>query len=212
MQSPGEYLCSSPKGQRYDAKNFRNRRFYLYFFAIFFAGGGEWCLTFWVPSFIRLVHNGSAFVSGAAMALFAFGMVIGRMLSGMLVPQKYLPQLLLSCGVFSILAGILVPFAPGVWTVCVLVTLCGVGVGPFWPSIQSVCVDKLKLDSTLTYIILSCAGIPGCGIFTWLQGALGDVGFIGLRYSFLLMPLSILLMTILLYTAFRPTSKSVSES
>jgi integrase len=28
MQSPGEYLCSSPKGQRYDAKNFRNRRFY----------------------------------------------------------------------------------------------------------------------------------------------------------------------------------------
>ena len=190
----------------------RNRRFYLYFFAIFFAGGGEWCLTFWVPSFIRLVHNGSAFVSGAAMALFAFGMVIGRMFSGMLVPQKYLPQLLLSCGVFSILAGILVPFAPGVWTVCVLVTLCGVGVGPFWPSIQSVCVDKLKLDSTLTYIILSCAGIPGCGIFTWLQGALGDVGFIGLRYSFLLMPLSILFMTILLYTAFRPTSKSVSES
>ena len=146
------------------------------------------------------------------MALFAFGMVIGRMFSGMLVPQKYLPQLLLSCGVFSILAGILVPFAPGVWTVCVLVTWCGVGVGPFWPSIQSVCVDKLKLDSTLTYIILSCAGIPGCGIFTWLQGALGDVGFIGLRYSFLLMPLSILLMTILLYTAFRPTSKSVSES
>ena len=189
----------------------RNRRFYLYFFAIFFAGGGEWCLTFWVPSFIRLVHNGSAFVSGAAMALFAFGMVIGRMLSGMLVPQKYLPQLLLSCGVFSILAGILVPFAPGIWTVCVLVTLCGVGVGPFWPSIQSVCVDKLKLDSTLTYIILSCAGIPGCGIFTWLQGALGDVGFIGLRYSFLLMPLSILLMTILLYTAFRPASKDVSE-
>ena len=25
---------------------FRNRRFWLYFLAIFFAGGGEWCLTF----------------------------------------------------------------------------------------------------------------------------------------------------------------------
>lgn len=28
METPGEYLCSSPKGQRYDAKNFRNREFY----------------------------------------------------------------------------------------------------------------------------------------------------------------------------------------
>lgn len=28
MSTSGEYLCSSPKGQRYDAKNFRNRQFY----------------------------------------------------------------------------------------------------------------------------------------------------------------------------------------
>ena len=28
MQSPGEYLCASPQGKRYDAKNFRNRQFY----------------------------------------------------------------------------------------------------------------------------------------------------------------------------------------
>lgn len=182
---------------------FRNGRFWLYFFAIFFAGGGEWCLTFWTPSFIRLVHGGSAWISGIAMALFAFGMVAGRMLSGMLVPQKYLPQLLLGCGVFSIAAGCVIPFAPDIWMVCVLVTLCGVGVGPFWPSIQSVCVDKLKLDSTLTYIILSCAGIPGCGVFTWLQGAIGDIGSIGLRNSFFLMPLSVLIMTILLTAAFK---------
>ena len=183
-------------------KIFRNGRFWLYFAAIFFAGGGEWCLTFWTPSFIRLVHDGSALISGMAMALFAFGMVAGRMLSGMLVPQRYLPQLLIWCGIFSVTAGTFVPFAPNIWSVCILITLCGVGVGPFWPSIQSVCVDKLKLDSTLTYIILSCSGIPGCGIFTWLQGALGDIGSIGLRYSFFLMPLSVLIMTLLLLAAF----------
>ena len=28
MSTAGEYLCSSPKGQRYDAKNFRSRQFY----------------------------------------------------------------------------------------------------------------------------------------------------------------------------------------
>lgn len=28
IESPGDYLCASPKGQRWDAKNFRNREFY----------------------------------------------------------------------------------------------------------------------------------------------------------------------------------------
>ena len=178
-------------------------RFWLFFAAIFFAGGGEWCLTFWVPTFVQMVHHGSAFVSGVAMALFAFGMMAGRMLAGMLVPQRYLPVLLIATGIFSCVIGLFIPFAPNVLTVCVLVTLAGVGVGPFWPCIQSVCVDKLQLDSTQIYIILSCAGIPGCGIFTWLQGTLGDIRWIGLRNSFFLMPVSILIMTLLLAAAFR---------
>lgn len=178
-------------------------RFWLFFAAIFFAGGGEWCLTFWIPTFVQLVHRGSAFASGVAMALFAFGMMAGRMLAGMLIPQRHLPVLLIATGIFSCVIGLFIPFAPDVLTVCVLVTLAGVGVGPFWPCIQSVCVDKLQLDATQIYIILSCAGIPGCGIFTWLQGALGDVRWIGLRHSFFLMPVSILIMTLLLAAAFR---------
>ena len=178
-------------------------RFWLFFAAIFFAGGSEWCLTFWIPTFVRMVHQASVFVSGVAMALFAFGMVLGRMLSGLWVPQKYLPGLLIGSGLFSFLIGILIPFAPGVISVCVLVTLAGIGVGPFWPTIQSVCVDKLQLDSTLIYIILSCAGIPGCGIFSWLQGAVGDIPFIGLRNSFFLMPFSVLIMTVILLFACR---------
>ena len=182
---------------------FRCGRFWLFFGAIFFAGGGEWCLTFWIPTFVQLVHQGSAFMSGVAMALFAFGMMAGRMLAGMLIPQRYLPILLIATGIFSCVIGSFIPFAPDVLTVCILVTLAGVGVGPFWPCIQSVCVDKLQLDATQIYIILSCAGIPGCGVFTWLQGALGDVSWIGLRYSFFLMPVSILIMTLLLVAAFR---------
>ena len=182
---------------------FRCGRFWLFFAAIFFAGGGEWCLTFWIPTFVQLVHQGSAFMSGVAMALFAFGMMAGRMLAGMLIPQRYLPILLIATGIFSCVIGSFIPFAPDVLTVCILVTLAGVGVGPFWPCIQSVCVDKLQLDATQIYIILSCAGIPGCGVFTWLQGALGDVSWIGLRYSFFLMPVSILIMTLLLVAAFR---------
>ena len=176
-------------------------RFWLYFAAIFFAGGSEWCLTFWIPSFIRLVHGGSAFATGIVMALFALGMVIGRMCAGLLVPQRYLPRLLICCGIFAVICGVIIPFAGNIIFVSFLIVLCGIAVGPFWPSIQSVCVEKLKLDSTQCYIILSCAGVPGCGIFTWLQGAIADIDSIGLRNSFFLMPVSVVIMTLLLLPA-----------
>ena len=210
LPSPAEQLKLNAAGNKSGkevlssaGKILKCGRFWLFFAAIFFAGGGEWCLTFWIPTFVRMVHQASVFVSGVAMALFAFGMVLGRMLSGLWVPQKHLPGLLIGSGIFSCLIGILIPFAPGVVSVCILVTLAGIGVGPFWPTIQSVCVDKLQLDSTLIYIILSCAGIPGCGVFSWLQGMVGDIACIGLRNSFFLMPLSVLIMTVILLFACR---------
>jgi len=210
LPSPAEQVKLNASGSKSGkevlssaGKIFRCGRFWLFFAAIFFAGGGEWCLTFWIPTFVRMVHQASVFVSGVAMALFAFGMVLGRMLSGLWVPQKHLPGLLIGSGIFSCLIGILIPSAPGVVSVCILVTLAGIGIGPFWPTIQSVCVDKLQLDSTLIYIILSCAGIPGRGVFSWLQGMVGDIAFIGLRNSFFLMPLSILIMTVILLFACR---------
>jgi hypothetical protein len=38
----------------------------------------------------------------------------------------------------------------------------------------------------MLFILLSCAGIPGCGVITWVMGLLGNVG--GLRVSFLVIP------------------------
>ena len=70
----------------------------------------------------------------------------------------------------------------------------------FWPSIQSLCVDRLpRLDSTLAFIVLSCAGVPGCGFFTWLMGLAGDR--FGLARSFALVPLSYLVMVALVLAA-----------
>ena len=51
----------------------------------------------------------------------------------------------------------------------------GVACAPLWPSTQSYCTDRLpRLDSTVVYIVLSCAGTPGCGVVTWILGELGD--------------------------------------
>ncbi len=47
----------------------------------------------------------------------------------------------------------------------------------FWPSIQSYATDRLPgEDSTVLLILLSCAGVPGCGVFTYLMGAIGNRG------------------------------------
>ena len=217
---PGIILLAIPsplEQQRLNAKNgqsskavllnaveiFKSGRFWLFFAAIFFAGGGEWCLTFWLPSFIRIVHGGSALAASVVIALFASGMILGRMFSGVWVPQKHLPKLLIAGGSSAMVLGSCLPFVNNFSGIMVLVFLCGVAIGPFWPTIQSVCADKVKLDSTLIYILLSCAGIPGCGLFTWLQGMLGDVSWIGLRYGFLLMPFSVGIMTLMLAAAFK---------
>jgi fucose permease len=74
-----------------------------------------------------------------------------------------------------------------------LLFLSGIATAPFWPSIQSYCADCLpKNDTTMLFILLSCAGIPGCGFFAWLMGYIGNHG--GLRNAFYLVPACYLLL------------------
>ena len=84
--------------------------------------------------------------------------------------------------------GLFPPFLANVWILFVLLFFLGIATGPFWPSIQSYCVDRLKdSDATMIYILLSCAGVPGCGFFSWVMGYAGDQ--VGLRTSFYLVPI-----------------------
>ena len=188
----------------------RTRRFWLYFAAMFFAGGGEYCLTFWATSFVRLNFQSSAFVGALGTAAFSAGMFIGRTGFGNNVAQRHLKQLIVSVGVFgAAISTLVIPFSlhcdalpHGIVRplLFLLLFLCGIGSSPFWPSIQSLCVDRLpQLDSTLAFIVLSCAGVPGCGFFTWLMGFAGD--HFGLAHSFALIPFSFLTMVALVLMA-----------
>ena len=79
-----------------------------------------------------------------------------------------------------------------------MLTACGVCVSAFWPMLQLYGVVRLPhLDSTLLFIYFSSTGIPGCGIFTWLMGYLGD-RFSDLRVAFLVVPSSMLLYALIL--------------
>ena len=164
----------------------KERRFWLFFVAMFFAGGGEFCLTFWCASFIQLEYGGTAWIAGAGTASFAAGMFVGRFVSGFLVKQDKLKILIVVMGAVSMVVCLFFPWLESVYTLLALLFVSGIAVGPFWPSIQSDGAIRVKGDYTMQMILYSCAGVPGCGVFTSIMGVLGDR--IGLRMSFYVVP------------------------
>jgi fucose permease len=163
------------------------RRFWLFFAAMFVAGGGEFCLTFWCASFIQLNFLDAAWAGGVGTALFAGGMVIGRTGAGYFVHQNHLKHLIVGCALVGTAVTLLFPHIESLWVMFVLLFFAGLATAPFWPSVQGYSIDRLpKLDTTMLLVLLSCAGVPGCGVFTWLMGYVGD--YAGLATAFYLVP------------------------
>jgi MFS family permease len=174
----------------------RVKRFWLFFAAMFFAGGGEFCLTFWCASFIQLEYGGSAWAAGAGTAFFSAGMIVGRIGSGWLVRQGGLKTLIVATGFAATAVTLPFPWLQSLWALFVLLFLAGIAAGPFWPSIQSDGTHRVRGDHTMMMIMFSCAGVPGCGFFTFAIGLLGD--WAGLRMSFFIVPACFLVVFLLM--------------
>lgn len=163
------------------------RRFWLFFVMIFLAGGGDFSLTFWVASFVQLEYGGSAMMGGLGTACFAAGMASGRIGGAFWVTQERLPHLIVLSSFLALAVTIFFPLLNSLTLLFVLLFFAGVGAAPLWPCIQTHCAQRLpNLDATMIFVILSCAGIPGCGFFAWLMGVAGD--HFGLRHSFFIIP------------------------
>lgn len=178
---------------------FRCRRFWLFYAAMFLAGGGEFCLTFWSASHIQLHFEAGAWEGGLGVALFALAMVIGRFAAGYFVPQEKLRSLILFASLGGAVIAAMIPWVDRIEVFYGLLFLAGLATAPFWPSIQSYATDLLpELDSTLLLILLSCAGVPGCGVLTYFMGVWGD--FSGsLGQAFLIVPVAYTSIWVLLW-------------
>ncbi len=173
-------------------------RFWLFFSAMFVAGGGEFCLTFWCASYIQLNFTPAAWAGGVGTAFFAAGMVLGRTGWGYIINQHQLKHLI----VYSALAGTLItlsfPVLTNLWLFFGLLFLAGIATAPFWPSVQSYCADRMPdVDVTMLFILLSCAGVPGCGFFTWLMGYIAN-NTDGLSVAFYLVPICYIILAALI--------------
>ncbi len=152
----------------------RTRRFYLFAAAMVMGGGAEGAYTFWSASYIQSHFETLPRQGGFGGAAFAGGMIVGRFVFGHMVSQKHLKRLILLSAVAAALVGLAVPWVQGLWQLYVVLGMAGLSVACFWPSIQSYSVDCIGLDSTMIFILLSCAGIPGFGIIIWALGILAE--------------------------------------
>lgn len=171
--------------------------FWLFFAAMFLAGGGEFCLTFWLAAYIQEVYGQTPMTGGIATACFAGGMIFGRTGWGVLIRQRHLGVLIIISAFAGTVATAVFPLFHTMWILYILLFAAGVATGPFWPSVQSYCAERIpEADTTMLFILLSCAGIPGCGVFTWAMGIIGD--HLGLQVSVYLVPACFFLLGLLI--------------
>ncbi len=178
----------------------RSFHFWLYCAGMFMGAGAEFCLTFWAASYLQLTFGATAWVAGLGTAAIAFGMFLGRTFFGMIARENNLRKILLAASLGMIPVSLaLALISPAFFSsrpllfsvLMVLLFLCGIGIAPYWPTLQVYGVNRLpELDSTLLYIFFSATGIPGCGFFTWLIGVLGDR--FQLRGAFFLIPVTLI--------------------
>jgi fucose permease len=172
-------------------------RFWLFFAAMFVAGGGEFCLTFWSASFIQLNFSASAWIGGVGTACFAAGMALGRTGGGYWVRQDQLKPFISYSAIAGVAISLFLPRVTHLGLFLTLLFLVGIATAPFWPSIQSYGADRIpEADTTQLMILLACAGIPGCGFATWLMGYIGDRS--GLGVAFYLVPACYLILGLLI--------------
>ena len=183
----------------------REPLFWLYSVAIFCGGGAEGGLTFWSASYIQLDFNALARAGGFGTAAFAGGMVLGRLLSGRFVPQGRLPALIVGSAVTGVAAS-LAAFAVGSLAgLFAVLFAAGLTIACFWPSIQSHAASVMSVDSTMLFILLSCAGIPGFGLTAWGMGLIAEAA--GLRMSLLVIPVLLGFLVLAMLVAGRVTAR-----
>lgn len=175
----------------------KDRQFWIYGMAMVCGGGVESAYTFWSASYIQIYYHTAPRAGAIGTAIFASGMILGRMAGG-LVKQHHLHlQILLSA-----LAGFVISFGffwvSSLSSLFVLLFFAGLACACYWPSIQSYAADRIQGESTMLFILLSAMGIPGFALTSWLMGRMGDL--YGLKTSFTVIPVLFFLLILTIIT------------
>jgi len=171
----------------------RDSRFWLFALAMFCGGGAEGGFTFWSATYIQLHFDALARAGGVGTAVFAGGMVVGRLASGRFVAQNRLNRLIIGSAVLGIGVSIAAYLVSHLAVFFGVLFAAGLSIACFWPSIQAHAATTIRADSTTLFILLSCAGVPGFGLTSWIMGIVAER--YSLRGSLLVIPILLLVLT-----------------
>ena len=187
----------------------KDRDFWLFSIAMFCGGGAEGAFTFWSASYIQLHFNTLARAGAIGTAVFAAGMVVGRMGSGRFVRQSGIRRLIIGSAIVGVVASLGAWAVQSVLAFYLVVFAAGLSIACFWPSIQSYAASVMDVDSTTLFILLSCFGIPGFGLTSWMMGLIAE-GY-GLRTSLLLIPVLLALLSVVMILSRKPLQTTHAE-
>ena len=182
----------------------RHRNFWIMVVTIFMGAACEGAFTFWSASYIQLHFSANASAGGIGTALFAGGMFAGRIVTGHLSRgYEQDRKLMLLFAVFGIFIAAAAYFITTLLLFYLVLFMAGCIVAPFWPSIQGISPYYTRGDATLLFILLSCAGIPGFGLVSFIMGIIADNS--SLHTALLVIPVAFLLLALSL-ALLRPMS------
>lgn len=172
-------------------------RFWFLGFSLFFAGGAEAAFAFWSASYIQLEYNLEPRAGALGAALFAIGMVLGRLLTSKLANKFKLKNILLLSAILATLFSLVFFLIVNIQSLFILMFFMGLTIACLWPSIQSYAGSVMGVDTTMLMIFLSCFGIPGYSSATLLMGIIGDK--YGLHTSFMISPIYLIFLVIVFF-------------
>jgi len=187
----------------------RHRGFWLFSAMMFLGGATEGVFTFWTASYVQLVHGESPRRAGVAAALFSLGMIMTRFGGGVWVRQHQLLGFIRASIVLGLGVSLLFPLMPAGWLFHGLLFLAGCSVACFWPSLQALAVERLPLDNTSLFILLSSGGIAGFSFASWSVGWLAERT--SLTQAFYLVPGLYGILLLLTFNSLIPCRKSSQQ-
>lgn len=179
--------------------------FWLFAMAIFLGAGVESALTFWSRSYVAIYLKDVPRAGAIAVVIFAGMMAAGRFLTARLFHTMSLKMLMIVSALLGVVVSGMLPFVENLLWFYVLVALAGLAAACFWPTILAEAAACLKVNATLLFVMLACAGIAGFGFTPWLLGIIGDQA--GLRAGFAVIPGIFVLLIVILALEWRMTRK-----
>jgi len=179
--------------------------FWVFGMALFFSGAAEGGFTFWTASYIQIEYGTLPRSGGLGVASFALGMASGRLLVSRIAAKIELRKILIFSVFMALIGAVTLYFVHNLITLYLLMVFMGLFIAPTWPGMQTYAVRRLGDDPTMVMVFLSCLGILGFSLASFIMGIIADLS--SLRMSFLASPVSLVLLLVLISSEIKVNSE-----